>query len=84
MGIHNLKIKSEYFNAVLDGSKKFELRFNDRDFKVGDVLSLNEIDDSGNLTGHSVSRTVTYILHGPCYGLQEGYCILSMEPFVKI
>lgn len=33
---HTIKILPEYFNAVLDGSKKAELRFNDRGYMVGD------------------------------------------------
>ena len=33
---HTIKIKPEYFDAVLDGRKKAELRFNDRGYMVGD------------------------------------------------
>lgn len=39
---HQLKILPEYFQAVIDGRKKAELRTNDRDFKVGDYLLLAE------------------------------------------
>ena len=34
--IHALKTLPEYFEAVLENKKTFELRKNDRDFKVGD------------------------------------------------
>lgn len=42
MRIHQIKIAPKYFNAVVAGSKKAELRKDDRGYKVGDVLSLCE------------------------------------------
>ncbi|HHH0494823.1 TPA: DUF3850 domain-containing protein [Yersinia enterocolitica] len=41
---HQLKILPEYFQAVIEGRKKAELRTNDRNFKVGDYLLLAEWD----------------------------------------
>ena len=38
--IHALKTLPEYFEAVWENKKTFELRKNDRDFKVGDYLAL--------------------------------------------
>ena len=51
----------EYFQAVLDGVKNFELRL--ADFKVdsGDVLVLKEWDpETCDYTGREVKREVTY------------------------
>lgn len=44
MPTHNLKILPEHFKNVLNGTKKFEVRKNDRDFKNGDGLCLEEYD----------------------------------------
>ena len=41
MKIHELKLDTEYFDDVKSGLKTFEIRKNDRDFKVGDVLALS-------------------------------------------
>ena len=38
MKLHELKIKEEYWNAILRGDKTFELRKNDRDYQVGDLI----------------------------------------------
>lgn len=72
------KILPEYFAAVEDGSKPFELRQEDDTvFEVGDILVLNEFD--GEHTGRVCSRTVTYITRGPIYGLQAGWVILGLS-----
>lgn len=39
---HHLKILPEYFEEVIAGKKPFEIRFNDRNFKVGDRVELRE------------------------------------------
>ena len=40
--IQHLKTLPDYFQAVIDGKKPFEIRENDRDFKVGDRVILEE------------------------------------------
>lgn len=44
MTVHKLKLFPEYFDAVANGIKTFEIRKNDRDYKVGDTLHLYEFD----------------------------------------
>lgn len=57
---HELKIKPEYFSAVVTGEKTFEIRNNaDRNFQVGDTLILKSWD--GEFNGNYVERTVSYI-----------------------
>lgn len=80
MAVHYLKIKEEYYRDVVIGLKTFELRKNDRDFQVGDVLMLIKLDDKGNETDQVTRTKVTYILKDcPQYGLKEGYAILGIN-----
>ena len=75
--MHKIKILPEYFEAVLTGRKRFELRKNDRNYKIGDKIELAEWEE-GDYTGRSLTFVITYILEGcPEYGLKEGYCILG-------
>lgn len=77
--IHGLKICTAYFKDVICGKKTFEVRKNDRDFKVGDLLALNEYDPKGEFyTGNSCLVYVDYILDGDY--CQDGYVIMSIKP----
>ncbi|MEZ9807282.1 DUF3850 domain-containing protein [Vibrio cyclitrophicus] len=42
MMIHNVKIKSEYLNAIIDGKKTFEIRKNDRGYRLGDRVRMSD------------------------------------------
>lgn len=81
---HELKCWASYFHALEDGTKNFELRKFDRDFRVCDTLRIRETDyGSGAYTGREVAREITYVLaHETDLGLMEGYCILSLLPVI--
>jgi len=80
MEVHILKTWSEYFEEVFLGRKTFEIRKNDRNFKVGDALFLREWDNSkDSFTGREVLKKVTYILKGGSFGLEDGFVIISIE-----
>ena len=83
--LHDLKILKEYFDAKLAGIKPFEIRYNDRDFQVGDYLRLREIVPTPGTspviheyTGRVLITEVLYILKG--VGLQDGYVALGECP----
>lgn len=77
--IHVLKTWPPYFDRVLSGEKNFEVRVNDRDYKVGDILDLNEYDpDKHEFTGRSLGRRVTYILHGGEFGIDPNVVVMSL------
>lgn len=70
---HELKILPKYAAAQMGGLKPWELRKNDRDFKVGDIIKFTII-------GRDVtySKVIKYIFKGGEYGLEEGYCIMTL------
>lgn len=74
--VHEVKLSSEYFNSVKNGSKPFELIFDDKDYVVGDIFVLRETR-SGEYTGRICWREVTYKL-SDCQGLAQGWCILGI------
>jgi hypothetical protein len=77
MKIHELKIKPEFYIEVFMEKKSFELRKNDRDFQVGDMIILKEFDDSLGFTELSIARKIIYILKD-YKGLEKDYVILQI------
>lgn len=76
---HYLKTETEYYQAVEQALKTFEIRKNDRDFQVGDLIYLTEVVN-GTYTGRKLSpMQINYIFHGGEYGLEEGYVILQLK-----
>ncbi len=82
------KIWPEYFEAIISGKKKYELRLNDFDVNEGDVLILEEWDPTTKeYTGRSCSKKVTYVgkfdindLFWPKEDIEEkGLQVISIE-----
>lgn len=42
--LHLLKLREEYLYDILSGVKKAELRNNDRNFQVGDLIHFTDVD----------------------------------------
>ena len=62
--VHKLKTWPSYFDDIYKGHKNFEIRKNDRDFKIGDDLLLEEWDpNTQKYTGRHCHREITYILN---------------------
>ena len=74
---HDLKIWPEFYQLVIDDIKPFEIRKNDRDFQVGDIIHLREWRKDSGFTGRSSRWQIRYVLlQAP--GLMPGYCILGL------
>lgn len=91
--VHRLKTWSRWWDRVHFGEKTFELRKDDRDFQVGDIVILVELEEeSGKATGNELVRRITYVLRHdferydpaderhPLAGLNPRFCIFGMEP----
>jgi ASC-1-like (ASCH) protein len=70
--IHKLKIGDEYLRNLTTGAKKCEIRLNDRDYQMDDILEF--WDSEYVLYRYFV---VTHIHSG--LGLQENYVVLSIS-----
>ena len=91
MKIHELKIKEEYYKAIIDGEKTFELRKNDRDYQVGDLIQFNDKLFTPKYYFEGATEKyyplpcetlfkITYVLKDvPEYGLDKDYCILGIK-----
>lgn len=85
--IHILKIKDIFWDSVKSLKKTFEVRKDDRDFKVGDLIRFVIVDsDSGLICARAHCLfEVTYKLTSDDFpdGLKDGYCILGIEPLIE-
>ncbi len=78
MNTHYLKTWPVYFQQVIDGNKTFEVRLNDRNFRQGDTLVLQEWNGLC-YTGRIVTASVTYLLEGGQFGIEEDYCVMAIK-----
>ncbi len=74
---HELKIQPKYFRAILDGKKTFEIRKNDRGYKVGDKVVLKEWKDDKYLGGE-IHGVIKYMNGDEFEGLRDGYVVFSI------
>lgn len=82
---HLLKLSLRWLSAITDGTKKAEIRKNDRDFQAGDSVFF-EVSDAP--VGHPYAMEemkrldqefqITHVLHSVS-GLADDYVILSLE-----
>lgn len=79
---HQLKIIPKYFEDVVLNNKNFEIRKDDRDFKVNDILVLREYDETKKqYTGCEATCKVIYLLKHEDFpqGIKEGYCVMGIK-----
>ena len=77
---HEVKILEQYANLNNENKKPWELRKNDRNYKVGDWIRFHIIDDETKKpTGFSYRRKIIYLFEGGEYGIEKEYCIMTLE-----
>ncbi|MGE7091654.1 ParB/RepB/Spo0J family partition protein [Lysinibacillus sp. NPDC048646] len=77
---HELDSYPEQFEAVVQGLKTFMWGFNNRSFRVGDILKINEFDrDKILYTGRFVEVKVIYLQEGGENDIPQDYIIMSIK-----
>ena len=80
MKLHELKILHEYLIDVALGKKTFELRKNDRDYQVGDLIRFIDLNATYKIIDGNTLYRITYVLKDvEKYGLDKDYCILAIK-----
>jgi hypothetical protein len=78
--VHTLKTWQPFWDDVFEGHKTFEVRRDDRGYKVGDLLVLQEWADDRHLGG-TCFRVIAYVLRdGAQFGVREGHVVLGIRP----
>nr|DAP47209.1 MAG TPA: activating signal cointegrator [Caudoviricetes sp.] len=85
MKTHRLKVFIKYADAIMNGTKTFEVRKNDRGYEVGDKIVFSVVSNEGI----SVGDTVRHPLNGATYridyilddfeGLAQKYVALAIS-----
>lgn len=79
---HELKVLPAYFEAILDGRKTAEVRYNgDRGFQAGDEVVFIEYDGDkgyfeGNFSGRKILAKITYVFN---YEQKENFVVFCFE-----
>lgn len=83
---HTLKSWPEYFEPLLTGHKRFDLRRDDRNYRVGDLLRLREwVPQSQTYTGREFVAVVTYLTDAASTGsLAPGVVCLGIVPYQSV
>jgi hypothetical protein len=84
MTIHHLKVWPHFYDGLVDGSKTYEVRRNDRGFAVDDILVLHDWNqDTSTYTERPILYTKVLGILEDAPGLIEGYVILTLSMVVQ-
>lgn len=89
MTTHRLKVFVKYADAIMNGTKTFEVRKNDRGYKVGDKIVFDVVTNKG----YAVGAAARHPLNGATYridyilddfeGLAQKYVALAISKVDK-
>ncbi|MBQ1293271.1 MAG: DUF3850 domain-containing protein [Clostridiales bacterium] len=80
--VHFLKLREVFFEDVRTGVKSFEVRKNDRGFRIGDLVEFYRLNKDGTKDYDvRIRKRICYILDHDRFppGVPEGYVILGLE-----
>ncbi|GGL48132.1 DUF3850 domain-containing protein [Caulobacter rhizosphaerae] len=79
--VHELKCWPAHFAAIRRGDKRFELRKNDREFAIGDLVVLREFSPADTTyTGQTEERMITFLLSEEEFGVVHGFVAIGFGP----
>lgn len=85
MTTHRLKVLIKYADAIMNGTKTFEVRKNDRNFKVGDKIVFDVVTNEGFAVGaaarhplNEATYRIDYILDD-FEGLAQKYVAMAIS-----
>ena len=81
---HVIKILEPYADAIAEGRKTFEVRYNDRGYNAGDIVEFNVRNNSGVPMPHDLDDKefkITFVHSG--LGLNEGYVVFGIKEIGK-
>lgn len=81
MNVHQLKIDYAFWDDLVAERKTAELRKDDRGYQVGDIMMIKPVvldSEYFEFEGECQARVITHIVQGGQYGIEAGYCMLSM------
>lgn len=78
---HDIKIEKQHADAKLAGDKNFEVRFNDRDYQVGDYLRYKVVlvypDGSVFNVMHPLNKQVREVTYITDYEQKDGFVVFG-------
>lgn len=77
---HTLKIQDRFYNDIARGLKTFEVRKNDRNYKVGDLIKFVDVNGKDFQNYAMRIYEITYILtHEDFEPIPEDYVVFSIK-----
>jgi len=77
---HTIKLKEGFCDAVLEGRKTFEIRYNDRGYQTGDLVRFSPVDSADRIVQHRIADKlyeITYVLSG--WGIPDDYVVFAIK-----
>ena len=79
--LHILKIKEKWFIDIMNDKKKAELRINDRDYHVDDLIHFTDIDGNEYYGVFNLFKITHVLPLDEVDAFAKNYVILSITPY---
>lgn len=78
--INGIKCTPRFFNDIREGRKRFEVRKNDRDYRAGERVLIEEWVEPGEYSGRKYLAHISYVLKHEDFpdGISPGYCVFGL------